>query len=107
VKTNLRLKQQIQALGDPTRFAIFERLERGPLAVVQIAKGLPVSRPAVSQHLKVLKDVGLIRDQKAGNRRIYRIDPDGVAGLRDYFQQFWGDALAAFKQAAEETEKPL
>ncbi len=106
MKTNLKLKQQIQALGDPTRFAIFERLERGPLAVVQIAKGLPVSRPAVSQHLKVLKDVGLIRDQKAGNRRIYRIDPDGVAALRDYFQQFWGDALASFKQAAEETEKP-
>ena len=106
MKTNLKLKQQIQALGDPTRFAIFERLERGPLAVVQIAKGLPVSRPAVSQHLKVLKDVGLIRDQKAGNRRIYRIDPEGVAGLRDYFQQFWGDALAAFKQVAEETEKP-
>ena len=106
MKTNLRLKQQILALGDPTRFAIFERLERGPLAVVQIAKGLPVSRPAVSQHLKVLKDVGLIRDQKAGNRRIYRIDPEGVAGLRDYFQQFWGETLASFKQAVEETEKP-
>ena len=106
MKTNLKLKQQIQALGDPTRFAIFERLERGPLAVVQIAKGLPVSRPAVSQHLKVLKDVGLVRDQKAGNRRIYRIDPEGVAGLRDYFQQFWGDALTAFKHVVEETEKP-
>ena len=106
MKTNLKLKQQIQALGDPTRFAIFERLERGPLAVVLIAKGLPVSRPAVSQHLKVLKDVGLVRDQKAGNRRLYRIDPEGVAGLRDYFQQFWGDALAAFKHVVEETEKP-
>ena len=106
MKTNLKLKQQIQALGDPTRFAIFERLDRGPLAVVQIAKGLPVSRPAVSQHLKVLKGVGLIRDQKAGNRRLYRIDPEGVAGLRDYFQQFWGDALASFKQAVEETEEP-
>ena len=106
MKTNHKLKQQIQALGEPTRFAIFERLERGPLAVVQIAKGLPVSRPAVSQHLKVLKTVGLIRDQKAGNRRLYRIDPEGVAGLRDYFQQFWGDALAAFKQAVEATEEP-
>ena len=106
MKTNLKLKQQIQALGDPTRFAIFERLERGPLAVVQIAKGLPVSRPAVSQHLKVLKGVGLIRDQKAGNRRLYRIDPEGVAGLRDYFQQFWGEALASFKQAVEEAEEP-
>ena len=101
MKTNLKLKQQIQALGDPTRFAIFERLERGPLAVVQIAKGLPVSRPAVSQHLKVLKEAGLILDQAAGNRRLYRINPDGVSELRDYFQQFWSSALSAFKEAAE------
>jgi DNA-binding transcriptional ArsR family regulator len=106
VKTNLKSKQGIQVLGDPTRLAIFERLGQGPLAVVQIARGMPVSRPAVSQHLKVLKDAGLVIDQKAGNRRLYRIDPEGVAGLRDYFQQFWGDALAAFKQAVEETEKP-
>lgn len=105
MKTNQRLKHQIQALGDPTRFAIFERLERGPLAVVLIARGLPVSRPAVSQHLKVLKDAGLIRDQRAGNRRIYRIDPESMAGLRDYFQQFWSDALISFKQTVEkETE---
>jgi len=101
VKTNLKLKQQIQALGDPTRFAIFERLERGPLAVVQIAKGLPVSRPAVSQHLKILKEAGLILDQAAGNRRLYRINPEGVSELRDYFQQFWSSALSAFKEAAE------
>ena len=101
------MKQQIQALGDPTRFAIFERLERGPLAVLQIAKGLPVSRPAVSQHLRVLKDAGLIRDQKAGNHRLYHIDPEGVVGLRDYFQQFWGSALAASKQAVEQTEKQV
>lgn len=106
MKTNHKLKQQIQALGEPTRFAIFERLERGPLAVLQIAKGLPVSRPAVSQHLKVLKEAGLIRDQKAGNRRLYRIDPDGVAGLRDYFQQLWGETLAAFKQAPDEMVRP-
>ena len=101
MKTNLKLKQQIQALGDPTRFAIFERLERGPLAVVQIAKGLPVSRPAVSQHLKVLKEAGLILDQAAGNRRLYRINPEGISELRDYFQQFWSSALSAFKEAAE------
>ena len=101
MKTNLKLKQQIQALGDPTRFAIFERLERGPLAVVQIAKGLPVSRPAVSQHLKILKEAGLILDQAAGNRRLYRINPEGVSELRDYFQQFWSSALSAFKEAAE------
>jgi DNA-binding transcriptional ArsR family regulator len=101
VKTNLKFKRQIQALGDPTRFAIFERLERGPLAVVQIAAGLPVSRPAVSQHLKVLKDVGVVLDQKAGNRRLYRLNPDAMGQMRDYFQQFWSESLAAFKQAAE------
>lgn len=104
MKTNLRLKQQILALGDPTRFAIFERLERGPLPVVQIAKGMPVSRPAVSQHLKVLKDAGLIRDQKAGNRRIYRLNPAALGEMRDYFQQFWSDALGAFKEASESQE---
>ena len=104
MKTNL--KHRLQVLGDPTRLAIFERLGRGPLAVVDITKGLGVSRPAVSQHLKVLKDAGLVKDQRAGNRRLYRLDTAGVAGLRDYFQQFWSDALVAFKQAAEEMEKP-
>ena len=104
MKTNQQLKRQIHALGDPTRFAIFERLGKGPLAVVQIAKGLPVTRPAVSQHLKVLKEAGLILDQAAGNRRLYRINPEGVSGLRDYFQQFWSGALAAFKEAAEQMD---
>jgi DNA-binding transcriptional ArsR family regulator len=106
VKTNLKLKQGIQVLGDPTRLAIFERLGQGPLAVVQIARGMPVSRPAVSQHLKVLKDAGLVTDQKAGNRRLYRLDPVGVAGLRNYFQDFWSGALASFKQTVETTENP-
>lgn len=103
MKTNL--KHRLQALGDPTRLAIFERLERGPLAVVQIAKGLPVTRPAVSQHLKVLKDAGLVIDQKAGNRRLYSLNAAAMSELRDYFQQFWGEALASFKQAVEETER--
>jgi len=103
VKTNLKLR--VQALGDPTRMAIFERLERGPLAVGEIARSLPVTRSAVSQHLKVLKHVGLVTSQRAANRQIYRIDADGVAGLRDYFDQFWQESLQAFKQAAEKSPK--
>lgn len=102
MKTNLR--RRLHALGDPTRLAIFERLERGPLAVVQIAKGLPVTRPAVSQHLKVLKDAGLVVDQRAGNRRLYSLNTTAMGELRDYFQQFWGEALASFKQAVERPE---
>lgn len=95
----------MQALGDPTRMAIFERLERGPLSVGEIARGLPVTRSAVSQHLKVLKTVGLVIDQRAANRRLYRIDADGVAGLRDYFDGFWQESLQAFKKAAEKSAK--
>jgi DNA-binding transcriptional ArsR family regulator len=99
---------RVRALGDPTRMAIFERLERGPLPVGEIAHGLPVTRSAVSQHLKVLKHVGLVTSQRAANRQIYRIDADGVAGLRDYFDRFWQESLHSFKQAAEESfkEKP-
>jgi DNA-binding transcriptional ArsR family regulator len=85
--------------------AIFERLERGPLAVGDIARGQPVTRSAVSQHLKVLKDVGLVTSQRAANRQIYRIDADGVAGLRDYFDRFWEESLQSFKQAAERSAK--
>ena len=96
---------RVQALGDPTRMAIFERLERGPLSVGEIARTLPVTRSAVSQHLKVLKDVGLVTSQRAANRQIYRIDADGVAGLRDYFDRFWQESLQAFKQAAERSAK--
>lgn len=103
MKTNLKIR--VQALGDPTRMAIFERLERGPLSVGEIARGLPVTRSAVSQHLKVLKTVGLVVDQRAANKRLYRIDAEGVAGLRDYFDQFWKESLQAFKQAAERSAK--
>lgn len=103
MKTNLKLR--VQALGDPTRMAIFERLARGPLPVGEIARGLPVTRSAVSQHLKILKTVGLVTSERAANRQIYRIDAEGVAGLRDYFDQFWQESLQAFKQAAEKTGK--
>jgi DNA-binding transcriptional ArsR family regulator len=96
---------QLDALGDPTRRAIFERLARGPLAVGEIANELPVSRPAVSQHLKVLKDAGLVSDRAEGTRRVYQIDPKGLAMLRKYFDRFWTDALDAFRRAAEETYK--
>ena len=89
------------ALADPTRRAIFERLREGPRPVGEIARELPVSRPAVSQHLRVLKEAGLVTERRDGTRRLYRIDPAGVAALRDYFDEFWTDALAAFKSAAE------
>lgn len=90
------------ALGDPTRKAIFERLLDRPGAVVEIASELPVSRPAVSQHLRVLKDAGLVIDQPAGTRRIYRVDPDGLASLRADLEGFWGRALAAYQTAVEQ-----
>ena len=90
------------ALGDPTRRQIFELIAARPQAVGELASGLPVSRPAVSQHLKVLKDAGLVRDQPAGNRRVYHLDPTGVAALRAYLDQFWSDALTAFKATVEQ-----
>lgn len=89
------------ALGDPTRRAIFEKLAAGPLSVGEIADRLPVSRPAVSQHLRALKDAGLVVDRAAGTRRIYQVNPSGVARLRAYLDQIWSDALAAFKEAVE------
>lgn len=91
----------MDALGDPTRRAIFEQLSAGPRAVGEIAEQLPVSRPAVSQHLRVLKDAGLVAERREGTRRIYRLDPDGLAAVRDYFDRFWDAALAEFKAAAE------
>src|SRR5216117_55620 len=91
------------ALADPTRRTIFERLIEHPRAVGELARELPVSRPAVSQHLKVLKDAGLVIDRPAGNRRIYQLDPDGVGALRAYLDRFWNQALAAFKTAVERT----
>jgi DNA-binding transcriptional ArsR family regulator len=93
------------ALGDPTRLAILERLADRPRAVVDLARELPVSRPAVSQHLRVLKDAGLVIDQAVGNRRIYRVDPDGLAALRDQLDRFWNKALAAYKATVEQTSE--
>jgi DNA-binding transcriptional ArsR family regulator len=90
------------ALGDPTRRAIFERLADRPRAVGELASELPVSRPAVSQHLKVLKDARLVVDRRAGNRRIYELDPDGVGALRAQLDGFWNKSLAAYKVAAEQ-----
>ena len=93
------------ALGDPTRRAIFERLARGPRSVGDLAEGLPVSRPAVSQHLKVLKSARLIRVRAAGTRRFYEVDAAGLEAIRKYIDRFWDRALDAFKQAAEQQEK--
>jgi DNA-binding transcriptional ArsR family regulator len=90
------------ALGDPTRRAIFERVADHPRAVGELAGELPVSRPAVSQHLKVLKDAGLVVDRRAGNRRIYELDPDGVGALRAQLDRFWNKSLAAYKAAVEQ-----
>jgi DNA-binding transcriptional ArsR family regulator len=95
----------LSALGDPTRRAIFERLAAGPSPVGELARELPVSRPAVSQHLKVLKEAGLVSDRQVGNRRLYQLDPSGIAALRAYFDQFWNQALAAFKSAAEQPDR--
>ena len=95
----------MDALGDPTRRAIFEQLRRGPRAVGEIAGELPVSRPAVSQHLRVLKEAGLVTERRDGTRRLYRLDPDGLGELRDYFDDFWTEALAGFKAAAERSER--
>ena len=91
----------LTALGDPTRRLIFERIAERPRAVVELAREVPVSRPAVSQHLRVLKDAGLVRDEPAGTRRVYHVDPDGLAALRAYFDQFWTDALARYEAAVE------
>ena len=89
------------ALGDRTRREIFERLSAGPRAVGELARELPVSRPAVSQHLKVLKAAGLVNDRADGNRRVYQIDSTGVSELRAYLEHFWDQSLASFKQAAQ------
>lgn len=89
------------ALADPTRRKVLERLQGGPLAVVDIARDLPVSRPAVSQHLKVLKEAGLVIDRAEGTRRVYQIDPHGLGQIRLWLDRFWGEALDAFKAEAE------
>jgi DNA-binding transcriptional ArsR family regulator len=89
------------ALADPTRRTVFERLRKGPRAVGDIADDLPVSRPAVSQHLKVLKDARLVTAYRDGTRQFYAIDTQGLAAVRDYLDSFWGDTLNAFKAYAE------
>jgi DNA-binding transcriptional ArsR family regulator len=91
----------LTALADPTRRAVFERLRSGPRGVGEIAATLPVSRPAVSQHLKVLKEAGLVADEPRGTARIYRIHAEGLRELRDWLDGFWDDALANFKAHAE------
>jgi DNA-binding transcriptional ArsR family regulator len=94
----------LDALGDPTRRAIFEHLGEQPSAVVDLAAQLPVSRPAVSQHLKILKEAGLVRDVRVGTRHVYSLDPDGLAGLQDYMDRFWNTALQSFKARVERAE---
>ena len=94
-------ERKFEALAVPTRRAVFEKLRAGPLAVGAIADGLPVSRPAVSQHLKVLKDAGLVTEQRNGVQRIYRLDTDGIAELRGYLDRFWDEALDAYKRSLE------
>jgi DNA-binding transcriptional ArsR family regulator len=96
---------RLTALADPTRREIFERVAAGPRSVAELADGLPVSRPAVSQHLKVLKGAGLVSDRPEGARRIYAVDPRGVVGLRRYLDQFWPAALAAFKSTVEQRDE--
>ena len=95
----------LDALGDPTRRAIFEQLGERPSAVVDLADRLPVSRPAVSQHLKILKEAGLVRDVQVGTRRVYSLDPDGLSGLRDYLERFWRTALHSFKTRVEKENR--
>src|SRR5260370_41161309 len=94
----------LEALGDPTRRAIFERLVGRPRSVRELAEALPVSRPAVSQHLKVLKLAGLVIDRPEGTRRVYRVDPAGVVAMREYLDRMWDTALGAFAAAAEDRE---
>lgn len=91
----------LEALADPTRREVFERLRSGPLPVVEIARGLPVSRPAVSQHLRVLKDAGLVSDRADGNRRLYQVETPALAELRRYLEGFWDEVLEAYRHAAE------
>jgi DNA-binding transcriptional ArsR family regulator len=99
---NAYVQNGLAALGDPTRLAIFAMLSKHPRAVNELAAGMPVSRPAVSQHLRVLKNARLVRDRRDGTRRIYEMDPQGIVELRDHFEQLWEQALSAFKRVAEE-----
>ena len=98
-------QKALEVLADPTRRAVFERLRGAARSVSEIASALPVSRPAVSQHLKVLKDAGLVRDEPRGSARIYRIHADGLRELRDWLDGFWGEALERFKEHAEGSDQ--
>lgn len=99
---NTYQEAQLDALGDPTRRAIVQRLLRGPVSVGKLAEEFPVSRPAISQHLRVLKQASLVTDQVSGTRRVYQLNPQGFETLRSYFDQFWSIALTAFQQKVEE-----
>jgi DNA-binding transcriptional ArsR family regulator len=99
---NTYQEAQLDALGDPTRRAIVHRLLRGPVSVGKLAEEFPVSRPAISQHLRVLKQASLVTDQVSGTRRVYQLNPEGFETLRSYFDQFWSIALTAFQQKVEE-----
>ena len=98
--------EKLAALADPTRLAVFERVAKRPAAVHEIALEFPVSRPAISQHLRVLKDARLVLDEAVGNQRIYRVNPSGIEEIRSYFDHFWGDALASFKAFIENNPSP-
>lgn len=103
--TKSTVANAFQALGDPTRRELFERLANHPFTVADLSAGLPVSRPAVSQHLKVLKEAGLVLVEQRGTRRLYQVDPKGVQNLREYLDGFWDKSLAAFKEYAEKNKK--
>jgi DNA-binding transcriptional ArsR family regulator len=96
---------QLEAVGDATRRAILARLSKGPLSVGRLAAEFPISRPAISQHLRILKEAKLVSDKADGTRRLYQLNPEGFASLRDYFERFWKDALAAYKKKVEEEEE--
>ena len=100
---NTYQEAKLDALGDATRRAILARLLKGPLPVGKLARDFPVSRPAISQHLRILKQANLVLDRPAGNRRVYQLNPEGFDSLRDYFDQFWTQALNAFKKKVEKS----
>ena len=99
------LEKAFEALGDPTRLAIFQRIASRPHSVGEIAEHLPVTRPAVSQHLRVLKQAGLVADSREGTRRVYQVRPEGIEALRRYFEQLWDPNLKAFQAAAEKSSR--
>ena len=104
---NTYQEAKLDALGDATRRAILARLIDGPLAVSELARHFPVSRPAISQHLRILKDANLVLGRAAGNRRLYQLHPEGFETLREYFEQFWGQALQAFRRKVEEVPETI